>query len=362
MDGIELNTQIADRPRILTISSDKILLNELRDYLEEYNYEFISSNFDKQDIKQKIVESRPNLILLDADEKNINLTEFAECFEKYNIPHIIIVGMLFDSILDEVLASSPYNFLIKDIDKEELQRAIAVALKKHHQNTVNINAAKDKVQEKKTELLIEKSNSSLLLIICVALIVFAILTRNARWLQWILLIPTTALLINTIASLKKQTPIEKIEDGDELPFISIVIPAHNEENTIKDTVESVAKSDYHYNGEPQYEIIVVNDGSTDSTGEILSNIKKDIPNLKIITRNPPRSGRGKGFVLNDALSLSKGEIIGVFDADAQIKNDYLKTIAPYLNGDIDGVQSRVKMFNKHENYIARMQHLEFASL
>lgn len=360
MDRIELTTQITDRPKILTISSDEILLNDIKEYLEEYNYEFRQSDSDAINIKNAL-EKSPDLILLDADEKNINLIKFAKYIERYNIPHIVIVGMQFDEILDEILESSPYNFLIKDIDKEELQRAIAVALKKHKQNTQNIIAAKDKVKEKKSELLIEKSNSIALLALCIFLILLAIFTRDATWLQWILLIPTVFMLINACASLKKQDELKKIEEGDELPFVSIFIPAHNEENTIKATVESVADIDYHYNGEPQYEIIVINDGSSDLTGEILHSIKNNIPQLKIITRLPPRSGKGKGFVLNDALTLSKGEIIGVFDADTQVKPNYLKTIIPYLHDDIDGVQSRVKMFNKNENYLARMQHLEFAS-
>ena len=64
--------------------------------------------------------------------------------------------MLSDEILEEVLASSPYNFLIKDIDKEELARTIAVALKKHQQNTLDIITAKNKVKEKNEELIIEK--------------------------------------------------------------------------------------------------------------------------------------------------------------------------------------------------------------
>ena len=51
----------------------------------------------------------------------------------------------------------------------------------------------------------------------------------------------------------------------------------------------------------------------------------------------------------------------VFDADTQVKPHYLKTVVQYLNGGIDGVQSRVKMFNKNENFLARMQHVEFAS-
>ncbi|MBQ8017178.1 MAG: glycosyltransferase family 2 protein [Methanobrevibacter sp.] len=169
------------------------------------------------------------------------------------------------------------------------------------------------------------------------------------------------MLINSLVSIKKQAPLIPYEDDEELPFISIFIPAHNEENTIEATVRSICNSEYYKDEEYNYEVIVINDGSTDSTGEILAELKKDIPQLKIVTRHPPRSGKGKGFVLNDALTLSRGEIIGVFDADTQIKTDYLTTIVQYLHGDIDGVQSRVRMFNKDENYLARMQHIEFAS-
>ena len=81
-----------------------------------------------------------------------------------------------------------------------------------------------------------------------------------------------------------------------------------------------------------------------------------------VTRKPPKSGKGKGFVLNDALSLSKGEIIGVFDADTQVEKDFLNIVMPYLNNPkVQGVQTRVKMYNKDENFLANMQHVEFES-
>ena len=118
----------------------------------------------------------------------------------------------------------------------------------------------------------------------------ALLTRNATWHQWVLLIPTTATLINSIISAKKQAPVIAYEEED-LPFISIFIPAHNEENTIEATVRSVCNSDYYKNEEANFEVIVINDGSTDNTGEILSNLKDDLPQLKIVTRHPPRSGK-----------------------------------------------------------------------
>ena len=302
----------------------------------------------------------PNLIFLDTEVENIDLEELAGDLELFNVPIILIVGELFDETIDRLLTKNPYGFLLKPLEDGEVQRSMAVAIKKHEQNIINVKTAQAKIKEKSTELVIEKSDSSFLLILCIALIIMAILTRNATWLQWVLLIPSLTMLFNSIMSIKKMKPVVPYEEED-LPFVSIFIPAHNEENTIEATVKSVCESEYYKNDKPNYEVIVINDGSTDSTGEILAEIKKDLPQLKIVTRHPPRSGKGKGFVLNDALTLSQGEIIGVFDADTQIKTDYLMTIMQYLNGDIDGVQSRVKMFNRDENFLARMQHLEFAS-
>lgn len=352
---------IDGQPKIFTISSEELLLAQIKDYVEDYNYEYIGSAFLNDDIFKKIDELSPNLIFLDTEEQGLDLLELSRDLEIFNVPVIIIVGEHFDETIDKLLMSNPYGYLLKPLDREELQRAMAVSLKKHEQNILSVQTAQSKIQEKNTELLIEKSDSSFLLILCISLIIIAILSRNATWLQWVLLIPTLAMLINSIASIKKQKKVIEFEE-DDLPFISILIPAHNEENTIESTIRSVCNSEYKKHGESNFEVIVVNDGSTDTTGEILSRLKKEIPELRIVTRHPPRSGKGKGFVLNDALTLSKGEIIGVFDADTQISTDYLMTVVQYLNGDgIDGVQSRVKMWNKNENFLARMQHVEFAS-
>lgn len=351
---------IEGKPKIFTISSDDFLLSQIKEYVEDYNYEDWGSAHESEDIFSKIDTISPNLIFLDTEEEGLDLLSLTGDLELFNVPIILIVGALFDETIDKLLMSNPFGYLLKPLDKDELQRAMAVALKKHEQNIINVKLAEDKIREKNIELMIEKSDSSLLLVLCVSLIIIAILSRNATWLQWVLLIPTFAMLLNSIVSAKKQKPVVKYEE-DELPFISVFIPAHNEEYTIEPTVRSVCNSDYYLGDEANFEVIVINDGSTDRTGEILAELKKDLPQLKIVTRHPPRSGKGKGFVLNDALTLSKGEIIGVFDADTQIKTDYLYTIVQYLNGDIDGVQSRVKMWNRNENYLARMQHVEFAS-
>ena len=351
---------ISGKPKIFAISSDEESLSLLKEFVEDYDYEYAGSAFEKEDIFNQLDKISPNLIFLDTDVENIDLEGLAGDLELFNVPVILVIGAHFDETVDRLLTNNPYGFLLKPLEDGEVQRSMAVAIKKHEQNILNVKTAQAKIKEKSTELVIEKSDSSFLLILCIALIIMALLTRNATWLQWLLLIPTLTMLLNSIVSLKKMKPVVPFKEED-LPFISIFIPAHNEEYTIEATVTSVCQSEYYKNDEPNYEVIVINDGSTDTTGEILANLKKDLPQLKIVTRHPPRSGKGKGFVLNDALALSRGDIIGVFDADTQIKTDYLMTIVQYLNGDIDGVQSRVKMFNRDENYLARMQHLEFAS-
>ena len=99
-----------------------------------------------------------------------------------------------------------------------------------------------------------------------------------------LLIPTAAMLINSLISMKRQKPITPYAEED-LPFISIFIPAHNEEYTIESTVRSVCDSEYYKDDEYNFEVIVINDGSTDRTGEILADLKNDLPQLKIVTRH-----------------------------------------------------------------------------
>ena len=327
---------ISGKPKIFAISSDEESLSLLKEFVEDYDYEFAGSAFEKKDIFDKLDKISPNLIFLDTDIKNIELEELAGDLEIFNVPVLLVIGELFDETIDKLLTNNPYGFLLKPLEDGEVQRSMAVAIKKHEQNIINVKTAQAKIKEKSTELVIEKSDSSFLLILCIALILTAILSRNATWLQWVILIPSLTMLLNSIISLKKMKPVTPFKEED-LPFISIFIPAHNEENTIEATVRSVCQSEYMKNGEPNYEVIVINDGSTDSTGEILSNLKNELPQIKIVTRHPPRSGKGKGFVLNDALTLSRGEVIGVFDADTQIKTDFLMTIVQYLNGDIDGV-------------------------
>jgi cellulose synthase/poly-beta-1,6-N-acetylglucosamine synthase-like glycosyltransferase len=144
------------------------------------------------------------------------------------------------------------------------------------------------------------------------------------------------------------------------PFVSIIIPAKNEEMVIEGTVRSVAGLNYRKNNKANFEILVVDDNSTDNTFGILEGLSKEIPALRPLKRT--QGNKGKSAVLNYALSQSRGEVVAVFDADTRVEPDFLKKTVPCLYEEkIAGVQGRVRICNAQENMLTQLQEDEFAS-
>jgi len=139
------------------------------------------------------------------------------------------------------------------------------------------------------------------------------------------------------------------------PFTTIMIPAHNEADVIADTLENISKIDY-----PNYEIIVIDDRSTDNTAEILEKISPRFPKMKFFTRQQG-AFPGKSAVLNDALKIAKGGAVLVFDADARVNPDFLKELMPALEPEKTGaVQARKVIRNREQNFLTRCQDNEMA--
>src|SRR5437868_15445615 len=89
-----------------------------------------------------------------------------------------------------------------------------------------------------------------------------------------LLVMTFTTLILAFYGLLVRVPDSRLPDKD-LPFISIVVPARNEEGKIARCLESLAKQNY-----PNYEVVVINDRSTDRTGEVIEELAKRYPLIK----------------------------------------------------------------------------------
>ncbi|MBD3361243.1 glycosyltransferase [Candidatus Woesearchaeota archaeon] len=123
------------------------------------------------------------------------------------------------------------------------------------------------------------------------------------------------------------------------PKITLAVPAYNEEKTITKTVNSLIEADYPAS---QKEIIIINDGSTDSTASVVEEIIKKNPLHNINLINKPNGG--KAAAVNSALNKATGEYFAVIDADSRISKDGINLILPYFHNDTVGaVISRVKV-------------------
>lgn len=353
------NKDTESKIKIIVVEDEAITALNLKYDLEDLGYEVPETIDNGPEAIEKCNEIYPDIVLMDINLKgNMNGIEAADEISEIGIPIIFLTANTDDLTAFEALKTAPYGYLSKPYSNKDLELTVGMVLRKHEEDIKTIIKTENKVSEKNTELIIEKTDIGIILIASMALIIASIYHRNVTWLQWVLLIPSAIMVFLAVVSLKKQDPVEEWEVP---PFVTLIVPAHNEEYTIAETVTSLASIDYYYNGEVNFELIVCNDGSEDRTGEELAKLKDKFPHLKIITRVPPRSGKGKGFVLNDALEISKGEIVAVFDADARVDPDFLSIIVPYLNDpEVQGVQSRIKMYNKDENWLTYMQHVELA--
>lgn len=133
---------------------------------------------------------------------------------------------------------------------------------------------------------------------------------------------------------------------------SIIVPAYNEENTLVKTIESLLKLDYPKN---KYEIIIVNDGSTDNTLQIAQRFEKKHANITVL--NQVNSGKGKA--LNNAIKIAKGEIVGALDADSYVDKDALKCIvAKFTDKSIVAVTPAMRTTNP-TSIIGCVQEIEY---
>lgn len=134
---------------------------------------------------------------------------------------------------------------------------------------------------------------------------------------------------------------------DRYPYVSILVPAHNEENTIEGTIDSLIETSY-----PHKEIIVIDDGSEDDTYSVAS---KYVPQITLLSK---KNG-GKSSAINYGLLFSKGEIIVTVDADCIVGfNSIEELVRRFRNDSIMAVAGNIKVLNR-ENLLTKAQALEY---
>jgi biofilm PGA synthesis N-glycosyltransferase PgaC len=140
---------------------------------------------------------------------------------------------------------------------------------------------------------------------------------------------------------------------DELPFVSVVVAAYCEEAVIERTLRALLALDY-----PAYEIVVVDDGSTDRTPELLRPYAAD-GRIRLLEK---RRNEGKAMALNDAIPITRGEIVTIIDADIQPGPDTLRHLVPHFrHARVAAVAGNPQVTNT-ASLLAKVQATEFASI
>lgn len=180
---------------------------------------------------------------------------------------------------------------------------------------------------------------------------------------WILLLINILLALNGYIYYLKvlKSDINLIEDSN-CPTVSIMIPAHNEEKVIYNTVRSLLLLNYP---KDKYEIIVINDNSSDKTNEELQRVKKNYEgdNLKIINTDKITGGKGKSNALNIGFNHSKGEYIAIYDADNTAERNALKYLITRIHYDnsLGAVIGKFRTRNKKSSILTRFINIETLS-
>lgn len=176
---------------------------------------------------------------------------------------------------------------------------------------------------------------------------------------WIIILINVVLVVAGYVYYEKVQKIEMKEELDYYPFVSVMVPAHNEAIVIEKTVKSLLNLSYPND---RYEIIIINDNSSDNSAEILKRMQDENKgrNLIVINTDSVTGGKGKSNSLNIGFEKSKGEILAIYDADNTPEKNALKYLVQTLIED-DGLGAVIGKFrcrNKNVNLLTRFINIE----
>ncbi len=144
----------------------------------------------------------------------------------------------------------------------------------------------------------------------------------------------------------------------ETPMVSILVPCFNEAETVEKTVMQLSKIQY-----PNFEIIAINDGSSDNTAEVIMELLPKYEKLRFIDL---RENSGKANALYLGLIAARGEILVGVDSDSYLAPDALNYMIPHFTNPYNGervgaVTGNPRVCNR-SSLLAKLQLCEYASI
>ncbi|TDD38572.1 bifunctional polysaccharide deacetylase/glycosyltransferase family 2 protein [Saccharopolyspora elongata] len=131
--------------------------------------------------------------------------------------------------------------------------------------------------------------------------------------------------------------------------VGVIVPAYNEEAGIANTVRSILASEH------PVEVIVVDDGSTDRTVEVVERLQERFPRIRLVRQE----NSGKAVALNTGLTAANSELVVMVDGDTVLEPDAVgRMVAHFTDPAIGAVSGNVKVGNRR-SLLGRWQHIEY---
>lgn len=150
----------------------------------------------------------------------------------------------------------------------------------------------------------------------------------------------------------EQTARTEARDQVLWPPVTIIVPAFNEGPVIEPSVRSLLQLDY-----PAYEILVVDDGSTDDTRERVAPLEGRHGDVTV--RLVSKMNGGKASALNTGIALARHDYVLCMDGDSKLEPQVLRVAMPHFAKEhVAAVAGNVKVINR-DSHLARFQALEY---
>lgn len=179
---------------------------------------------------------------------------------------------------------------------------------------------------------------------------------------WGILVVNVILTIAGYVNYLQKVRQPKPQLPTQVPFVSIMVPAHNEGIVIVKTLQALLNFDYP---KDRYEIIIINDNSDDNSAELLAEVQSLYPhrNLKVINTDKTNGGKGKSNALNIGLKQARGSLISIYDADNTPQRSALRYLVAELMQDsqLAAVIGKFRTRNKNASLLTRFINIETLS-
>jgi 1,2-diacylglycerol 3-beta-glucosyltransferase len=155
----------------------------------------------------------------------------------------------------------------------------------------------------------------------------------------------------------REARLASTAEGDR-PWVTLLVAARNEAPVIAATLAGLAAQDYGVGGERRFDIVLVDDGSTDETGALAQAAAAAHPDRLVVMRREQGEGpRMKAAALNFAHPHLRGEVIGVLDADASVAPDFVSRVMQAWQADSGAaaIQAQRRAHNRDHGWLAAAQ-------